>query len=104
VEARAKYATRNFLLLPLAKLIEFPWVMGADGVRVVEDVMTNSHVAWFDGPVLVFRINSVWFVISLVMQYAAHHVLRTRAPRLHRRKAGHNYRAVDTSDSGDTSA
>jgi len=68
VYARAAHPLAGLARVPLARLLDFPWIAGADDDRVSEDVAASFRAAGVMVPVPVFRTDSVSFAINLVTQ------------------------------------
>lgn len=81
VYARAGHPLASQESVPPAKLLEFPWIAGADDDRVSEDVTASFRAAGLDPPVPVFRTDSVSFAINLVMQCDALFILPSETVR-----------------------
>lgn len=68
VYARAGHPLADCKQVPLSRLLEFPWIAGADEDRVSEDVAASFRSVGLEAPTAAFRTNSVSFAINLVMQ------------------------------------
>jgi DNA-binding transcriptional LysR family regulator len=81
VYARAGHPLAGLARVPLARLLDFPWIAGADQDRVSEDVAASFLAAGLDPPIPEFRTDSVSFAINLVTQCNALFILPAETVR-----------------------
>lgn len=77
VYARAKHPLAAMASVPLARLLEFPWITGDDEDLVAEEVKASFASAGLTAPNPMLRTNSVAFGTGLVLQSDALFVLPT---------------------------